>query len=135
LLHFIEENERAVAMAEALDRDRCAEYLQLVRDSGESSCLMLQNCASPGSTTEQGILLGLALSRRFCREAVCRVHGGGFAGTVQAYVPEQQLKQYTEKMEQIFGAGSVIPLRIGRPGVCRITETGLLLPDQHHGVE
>jgi galactokinase len=133
LLHFIEENDRAVAMAEALDSGRFTEYLKLVRASGESSCMLLQNCSSPSSTVEQGIILALALSRRFCPEAVCRVHGGGFAGTVQAYVPESQLSEYCRNMDAVFGEGAVMPLRIGRPGVCVMTEDGLLLPTHGSG--
>ncbi len=129
LLHFIEENDRAIAMAEALDNNQFTEYLSLVGASGESSCMLLQNCSSPGSTTEQGILLGLALTRRFCPEAVCRVHGGGFAGTIQVYVPEQLLSEYSRKMNAVFGEGAVIPLHIGRPGLCAMNEGGLLLPD------
>lgn len=127
LLHFIEENDRAVAMADTLSRGEFAEYLQLVRASGESSCLQLQNCAVSSNSLEQGILLGLSLTRLLCPEAVCRVHGGGFAGTIQAYVPEQYLANYVEKMNEIFGYGAVMPLFVGRPGVCALTVDGVVL--------
>lgn len=128
LLHFIEENERAKAMAAALDRGTFSDYLRLVRASGESSCMLLQNGASSRNTREQGILLGLALTARICPEAVCRVHGGGFAGTIQAYVPEPSLALYRQKMDAIFGQGAVMPLFIGRPGVCAMNADGLVPP-------
>lgn len=128
LIHFIEENDRAVKMAETLGKGTFGDFLQLVRASGESSCRLLQNCASSNNSIEQGILLGLTLTRIFCPEAVCRVHGGGFAGTIQAYVPEASLSFYREKMDDIFGQGAVMPLFIGRPGVCGICADGLILP-------
>jgi galactokinase len=126
LLHFIEENDRVRAMTTALEANRFSDYLELVRASGESSALLLQNCASQSTTREQGILLALALTRRFCADAVARVHGGGFAGAIQAYVPEDSLGRYTRKMEEVFGRGTVIPLVIGRPGVRGVARDGLL---------
>lgn len=128
LLHFIEENERAQRMARLLQKRRFSEYLQCVEASGTSSCCLLQNCASTTSSREQGVLLAIAMSKRICPQAVCRVHGGGFAGTVQAYVPDEEFDFYKTSMEQIFGIGSVIPVQIGRPGVCGLNNRGLVLP-------
>jgi galactokinase len=127
LLHFIHENDRAVAMAEALKNRAFAEYLSLVRGSGLSSALMLQNCAVNANTREQGILLGLALTGIFCPEAVSRVHGGGFAGTIQVYVPEKCLADYMTKMNEAFAAEAVMEIFLGRPGVCAISANGLIL--------
>lgn len=128
LLHFIEENERVQMMAGLLQGGKFSDYLQYVKASGISSCLLLQNCASATSSREQGVLLALAVSPRICSQAVCRVHGGGFAGTVQAYVPEEEFDNYSSSMERIFGIGSVIPVKIGRPGVCGLDGRGLVLP-------
>lgn len=130
LLHFIEENERTQSMVTHLKTGAFNDYLYTVADSGKSSCLLLQNCATLTSSRDQGILLALAISERISPHAVCRVHGGGFAGTVQAYVPEQDFKDYSECMEQVFGKGSVIPVRIGRPGVCSLSVNGFLLPER-----
>ncbi|MFV0437043.1 MAG: galactokinase [Desulfopila sp.] len=124
LLHFVEEDLRAQRMRRALAAGDIRSYLALVRASGKSSCMLLQNCANPGNTREQGILLGLAVSERFCPEAVARVHGGGFAGTIQAYVPHRDLRQYSQEMSGIFGEKAVIPLRIGRPGACGLHRYG-----------
>lgn len=127
LLHFIEENQRAKDLAKTLAAGSIAEYLELVRLSGESSALLLQNCSSSGNPFEQGVLLGLALTQRFCPQSVSRVHGGGFAGTIQAYIPEGQLLEYIDRMNKIFGKDAVIPLSIGRPGVCGFSKDGLAL--------
>lgn len=118
LLHFVEENERVMAMAEALISSNFPAFLQLVRQSGASSAMLLQNCVPQGAVSQQGILLGLALSSSFCPQAISRVHGGGFAGTIQAYVPKEMLADYCRNMERVFGAGSVLPIRIGKPGIC-----------------
>lgn len=125
LLHCVEENERAAAMARLLEQEDFAAYLELAAKSGESSAMLLQNCASVNSSLEQGVLLGLALSKRFCPNGICRVHGGGFAGTIQAYIPTKELADYRRRMEQVFGEGKVIALHIGRPGVCGLGMTGL----------
>ncbi|OEU50039.1 MAG: hypothetical protein BA866_05855, partial [Desulfobulbaceae bacterium S5133MH15] len=121
LLHFLEENERVKTMANHLKNGKFSEYLEYVDASGTSSCCLLQNCATATSSRNQGILLALAMSRRICARAVCRVHGGGFAGTMQAYVPNEEFDNYISSMEQIFGTGSVIAVRIGRPGVCGLS--------------
>lgn len=126
LLHFIEENDRAVDQATALKNGDFTRYLELAGASGESSAMLLQNCSSSGSTTEQGILLALALTKLLCPSAVARVHGGGFAGTIQVYVPEREVSHYTEQMENVFGRSSVIPLLIGRPGVIGLNGNGLI---------
>jgi len=128
LLHFLEENDRVKTMARHLKEGEFSEYLECVEASGISSCCLLQNCSSIASSRKQGILLALALSRRICERAICRVHGGGFAGTVQTYVPEEEFDNYSRVMERIFGAGSVATIRIGRPGVCGLGHRGLILP-------
>jgi galactokinase len=131
-LHFFDENRRVEAMGESLeDMDRAlifeekqralGRYLTMVNESGDSSWELLQNIYSPKNPGEQGIALALALTREFFRSrggiggkfaGACRVHGGGFAGTIQAYVPLDQQEAYTEWMEKVFGAGAVTVLRI-----------------------
>lgn len=130
LLHFIEENDRVQLMANLIRRKHFSEFLHHVEASGTSSCCLLQNCSTTTSSREQGILLGLAMSRRICPEVVCRVHGGGFAGTVQAYVPDTEFDNYCYSMEKIFGENSVLPIRIGRPGVCGLSSREMIFPGQ-----
>jgi galactokinase len=116
-IHFFEENHRVDAMVAALEAGRIEEYLRVVRASGRSSAQFLQNVTPPGRPAEQPIPLALALTERFLGgEGACRVHGGGFAGTIQAYVPLNRRREYAKTMEAVFGAGSVIELQV-RPEI------------------
>ena len=128
LMHFIKEDIRAGRQADALRNSDFKEFLNLAKQSGRSSCSLLQNCSSTTDTRNQGILLALALTEELCPTSVSRVHGGGFAGTIQAYIPDNELKQYSNYMNSIFGTNAVIPVRTGRPGVCRLTENGWFFP-------
>ncbi len=128
LMHFICEDQRAALQVRALQDNNFTYFLELVKQSGESSCKLLQNCASSTNTREQGILLARSLSDHYFPEAVCRVHGGGFAGTVQAYIANESFAAYRQFMEQIFGRDAVIPIRIGRPGICSFAEHGWIVP-------
>lgn len=129
LMHFILEDTRAARQLEALQRNDFNQFLTLVKQSGASSCSLLQNCNTSLNSREQGIMLARALSEQFFPDSLCRVHGGGFAGTAQAYVPTDQFDAYRDFMVLVFGSGSVIPIRIGRPGFCAFTETGWLFPE------
>ncbi|CCH48785.1 galactokinase [Pseudodesulfovibrio piezophilus] len=117
LIHFVEENERAISQAEVLRQADMETFLELVRDSGDSSWRLLQNCSSTIKPDEQGVPLALTLTERFLGgEGACRIQGGGFAGSIQTYVPLHVFAAYTEFMESVFGPGSVVPLRIRKPG-------------------
>lgn len=116
-IHFFEEDHRVDAMVAALEAGRTQAYLDLVNASGRSSSQYLQNAYSPKHLTQQPIPLALALTEKFLAgEGACRVHGGGFAGTIQAYVPLNRRRDYTKTMEAVFGPGSVIELSV-RPEV------------------
>jgi galactokinase len=119
-IHFCNENQRSLAMAELLRQPEqqgvMGRFLDLVNESGDSSWELLQNLYSPRDPRQQGLPLALAVSKAFFREqglqAACRVHGGGFAGTVQAYIPVAALDDYRKRMETLFGPGAVTVLRI-----------------------
>lgn len=120
--HFFDENRRAMLEAEALRYGDLDTFFQLVRDSGQSSSELLQNICAPGETTHQEIPLALMLSRRYLGETgACRVHGGGFAGTIQAFVPEYLASDYAEEMDRVFGEGSCRILRIRAAGGTEFT--------------
>jgi galactokinase len=124
LVHFIEENNRAALQADALAEGHMDEFLRLVNASGDSSWRLLQNCFSVRSPVDQPIPLALMLTQRFLDgEGACRVHGGGFAGTIQAYIPLDRFDRYRERMESVFGPGSVIPLRVRNAGISVIEPT------------
>ena len=97
------------AQLAALKNDDFAEYLRLVKSSGDSSFKFLQNVYTNSNVKEQGVSLALAITERF--GAVCRVHGGGFAGTIQAYVPADKAADYKAAVEKIFGENA-----------CRVTK-------------
>jgi galactokinase len=125
-IHFMEENQRVEAMVAALRRNRVDAYLKQASASGDSSWRLLQNCYSTAAPLAQGIPLALTLSERFLGgSGACRVHGGGFEGAVQAYVPKAQFEAYRQYMETVFGSGAVIPLRVRQPGVSILTPGGL----------
>jgi len=122
-MHFFSENRRVDAMLAALEEmtahpaEKAMDaFLALVRESGDSSWELLQNIYSPRNFNEQGLSLALALTKNFFNSSsgkgACRVHGGGFAGTIQAYIPTERLKDYRNLMEGVFGIGALTVLRI-----------------------
>lgn len=121
-LHFLQENERVLAQVKALEAGKFRDFLGLVQASGDSSFKWLQNIFSTKNVHEQGITLALALSQSYCDEiqdGACRVHGGGFAGTIQVFLPESHVDDYRRRMESVFGAGKVMVLDIRPRGtVC-----------------
>jgi len=124
-LHFIDENERVLLQVAALKAGEFAEFLRLVNDSGNSSAMLLQNCWVPLRPLEQGVALALALTRDMLRgDGACRVHGGGFAGTIQAYVPSDLLQRYRREMESFYGEGCVLPLAVRPQGAVALDLSG-----------
>jgi galactokinase len=119
-IHFFNENDRVTAMAEAIKTASMGKYLSLVAESGASSFEMLQNCYSLQKPTEQGIPLALALTKKFSADAICRVHGGGFAGTIQVYLPCDAIAAYKTFMEKVFGNGAVTILKIRAIGTAEL---------------
>ncbi len=121
-MHFFDENRRVPEMADSLRAGDIERFLELSRESGDSSFRLLQNGYSPRKPGEQGITLALAESERFLRgEGVCRVHGGGFAGTVQAFVPVGRKNAYVAAMERLFGRGCTTSLSIRPLGAVAVT--------------
>lgn len=120
-IHFYHDNETAKEEADALKQGDFALFQKLVRNSGKSSFQYLQNVYSPAHPEEQGVSLGLAISEEVLGDAgACRVHGGGFAGTIQAFVPFHLLGAYKARMEELFGAGSCYILNIREAGGTKI---------------
>ncbi len=111
--HFFNESKRVEEQKSALKNSDFEEFLQLVNASGESSYKYLQNLYSTSNLSEQGLSLAIALTKNFLnKKGACRVHGGGFAGTIQCYIPTDKLSEYKEMMENVFGENSVVPLKI-----------------------
>ena len=121
-IHFYEENARVpqqVAALEAGDFDR---FLALVQESGYSSWMQLQNVIPAGRTAHQEVALSLALCRKYLQgRGACRVHGGGFAGTIQAFVPMDLLAEFCQKMDGALGQGACHVLSIRPEGGVEVT--------------
>jgi len=116
--HFVKETARPATLATAIRENDIASYLAIIRASGDSSAKYLQNLSPANSSSAQGLMVAIALTEDFLRgEGACRVHGGGFAGTIQAYIPTSRLSGYEDLMESVFGPGTVFPLRIRPYGV------------------
>ena len=112
-IHFFGENSRAIYEADALERGDLERFFTLYRQSAASSANLLQNLYSTSKPLEQGIPLAIAVSRLILGEyGAVRVHGGGFAGTIQAFVPVDKTEEYKNKMDALFGDGSCYVLRI-----------------------
>lgn len=111
-LHFFNENRRVNQQLCALETGDLAAFLQLVNESGLSSWTLLQNLYVGGQTS-QSLALACALSRELLSpEGAWRVHGGGFAGTILAFVPNARLKNYVSAMDALFGSGACTVLGI-----------------------
>lgn len=114
-MHFYDDSARVHAQVEAIRKDDLPAFFELVTQSGDSSWKLLQNVyARPN---EEQMAMGIELSRRFLAgDGAQRVHGGGFAGTIQAYVPMARLDGYVRLMESAFGAGCALPLMVRPEG-------------------
>lgn len=116
-IHFFAENERVQEQTTALRAGDFEAFKQMCLLSGQSSYMYLQNVYSSRAPKEQGISLALALSQKILQgRGSWRVHGGGFAGTMQAFVPYDLLAEYCSSMEAVFGAGHCYVLSIRQAG-------------------
>ncbi len=116
-LHVILENERVVKDVEALEKKDFTSFLQGIKESGNSSFKYLQNIYANKDFNNQGISLGLMVSEQLLgNQGACRVHGGGFAGSIQAFVPDEMVQKYKSGIEKIFGEGSCKVLKARKYG-------------------
>lgn len=117
--HFLTENIRVDEQIKSLKNNDLNQFLNLVKQSGSSSYKFLQNIYSNKNVEEQPISLALAITENFLEEigeGACRVHGGGFAGTIQVFLPQKNVKDYQKIMEKIFGENSVNIINIRQFG-------------------
>jgi galactokinase len=117
-LHFFGDNARVEEQVKALKEDRFEDFLQMVQDSGNSSFKNLQNVYTNRFVQNQSVSIGLAISETILgkENGVCRVHGGGFAGTIQAFVKNEFTDTYKKTMENIYGEDSCHILKIRKYG-------------------
>lgn len=121
-LHFFDENNRVDRAAEALKSGDIDSFLTVINESGNSSYKYLQNVFAATKSSEQGVSMGLYTAEKvLCGRGASRVHGGGFAGTIQAFVPDDILDEFIKAEEAIFGEGSCHRLYIRPVGGTEIT--------------
>lgn len=120
-IHFFEENERVRSCATALKSNNIEEFLKTICASGNSSFKYLQNIYTNSDVTHQNISLALAISETILKDnGVVRVHGGGFAGTIQAFVKNEYVTAYKTSIEEVFGLGSCKILKIREYGGLKV---------------
>ena len=121
-LHFFGENKRVATQKAALEAGDLDAYFAQVIASGKSSFCYLQNVYTTKNLREQGLSLALCLAEQYLagKKAAYRVHGGGFAGTIQAYVPMSDVEGFRALMDGVFGEGKCIVLRIRPEGAVKI---------------
>ena len=121
-LHFFNENKRVAKQKAALLAGDLDSFFDNVLESGRSSFCYLQNVYTTQNVSEQGLSLALCLADKYLsgKSAAWRVHGGGFAGTIQAFVPSDEVAGFCKLMDGAFGEGSCIVLRIRPVGATRI---------------
>ncbi len=106
-IHYFEDSDRAGAEAECFKKNDVSGFLSLINESGASSFKYLQNIYAAGDTENQAMALGIALAERLLEgHGAVRVHGGGFGGTLEAFVPEDMTEKFMEELEKVFGDGS-----------------------------
>ena len=120
-MHFFNDCRRAGQLCDAVREDRFEDFLQLILQGGHSSFEFNQNAYSIHSPAEQGVSLGLALSQRILQgRGAWRLQGGGFAGTIQAFVPVDLLDAYKAQLEGVFGEGACYVLSVRNYGAVAV---------------
>ena len=120
-IHFIRENARVERMLTALANGNIEGFLSIIKESGNSSATLLQNYYAPKAPDEQGITLACAIASEILgNEGAWRVHGGGFAGTMQAFVPHAKMEEFRTTMEKVFGEGAVTELSVRPLGAASV---------------
>lgn len=118
-MHFYDENERVNLAYEAIKNNDIKSFLKYVNESGESSYKLLQNCYY-ANDVNQGITLALILSQKMIKDGACRVHGGGFAGTILAIVNKSESEEYLKEMSKVFGNENCNRVELRKLGVTKL---------------
>lgn len=120
-MHLFSENKRVDALNEALNKGDIDSFIELIKASGRSSYMYLQNIYANCEAHNQPVSIALALSQHLLEgKGAYRVHGGGFAGTIQAFVKQEDVANYKNAMEAVFGEGSCYILKIRNIGGCQV---------------
>lgn len=119
--HFQGDNQRVADQVEALENNDFRSFLKMVVESGYSSYMYNQNIFDVVHKDEQVVSLALALSEMVLKgKGAWRVHGGGFGGTIQAFVPQEKLEEYIATLEHVYGEGKCHKLFIRARGTGKL---------------
>ena len=120
-MHIYQENDRVMKQVQALKDADVESFLNLVKESGRSSWMYLQNITPAGAVAHQEVAVALALCEALLQgKGAYRVHGGGFAGTVQAFVPLEDLDAFKTGIEKVLGTDACHILNIRQQGGIRV---------------
>ena len=120
-IHFYNENKRVERLAAALSNGDFEAFKATIIESGKSSYMYNQNCFTLSNPDSQPVALALCLTEELLKgKGAYRVHGGGFAGTIQAFVPVSETENYVEAMKKVFGENSCYILKVRSHGGCEI---------------
>ena len=120
-LHFFEEEKRVEKQVEALEQGDFPRFLELVKESGNSSFKYLQNIYINRDEQNQSMSVALGASESILQNhGVSRVHGGGFAGTIQVFAENSYVEEYRNKIDHIFGKGSCHVLKVRQQGGIKV---------------
>ena len=120
-IHFVTENIRVQNAVKALKEDDFVGFLKMIKTSGDSSFKYLQNVYTNQDVYHQNVSVALAVSDAVLgNKGVCRVHGGGFAGTIQAFVKNEAVKEYKDTLDKVFGKGACAVLKIRKYGGMKV---------------
>ena len=120
-IHFYNENKRVEKLAKALSDGNFDEFKNIIIESGKSSYMYNQNCFTLSNPNEQPVALALCICEELLKgKGAYRVHGGGFAGTIQAFVPETEADNFVASMKKVFGENSCYILKVRSHGGCEI---------------
>jgi galactokinase len=114
-IHFFNENKRVEKASEYLKKDDITGFLSCIKESALSSACLLQNTYTTKNVDEQGISLALAAAGEVLNDkpgTAYRVHGGGFAGTIQAFVPNEYVTEFNKMMTSVFGENNAYVLKV-----------------------
>ena len=120
-IHFVTENVRVQNTVAALRAEDFDGFLKMIKASGDSSYKYLQNVYTNQDVQHQNVSVALAVSDTILgSNGVCRVHGGGFAGTIQAFVKNEAVKEYKETLDKVFGEGACAVLKVRKYGGMKV---------------
>ena len=115
--HYFNENNRAKELNKALKERDIDTVLAIMKKSGNSSYKFLQNVYAASSPKNQGVAIAIAMSNKFIGDnGICRVQGGGFAGTIQVILENDMVNEFIDNMEEIFGKDAIMPVEIRNSG-------------------